>query len=347
MTMHAYRGHPDIELTSPQAVLTAIPHLLGFVPCQSLVLMWITRSRLALTQRIDLPTGDLLDVALLEGWLLAAEPPVALGQADEVIAVFVTDRIDLDGLSASLVARLRDRGVGVRDAVRLQENRWWSYLCSDNACCPADGRLLDPVDARGVLAEFVGFGSAPLPGREYLLGEVTAEPGRVRAARAALRDMEWIDESPETWRDRCIDIMCTSTHTADIADIAASIAGAHDLHVRDTVLWEMVRMDSDRLRATGEFLRASTRCAGRRGRLRVAPIATLAGSASWLLGDGARALTAIDLALKADPSYSLAEMLSRALRVGLHPRVWRSALEDLGRDACRYGVGHVRRDSVV
>lgn len=51
----------------------------------------------------------------------------------------------------------------------------------------------------------------------------------------------------------------------------------------------------------------------------VAPAATVAGFAAYRSGNGVLALEAFELALRADPSYRLAQMLLAALQAGLPP----------------------------
>lgn len=58
----------------------------------------------------------------------------------------------------------------------------------------------------------------------------------------------------------------------------------------------------------------------------VAAAATMTGIVAYLMGDGAQALCAFDLALSRDPGYSLARMIETSLRAGLHPSELRSVL---------------------
>src|SRR5690606_38523101 len=54
-----------------------------------------------------------------------------------------------------------------------------------------------------------------------------------------------------------------------------------------------------------------------------APARTLAGFASWLSGDGARALIAAERAIAVDPDYTLAGLLLETLAMGVPPSAWR------------------------
>jgi hypothetical protein len=59
---------------------------------------------------------------------------------------------------------------------------------------------------------------------------------------------------------------------------------------------------------------------------------------AWLIGDGARALVALERAGADDPSYSLAALLSASIGGGLPPSLWRQAMTDLTREECRFGM---------
>lgn len=51
----------------------------------------------------------------------------------------------------------------------------------------------------------------------------------------------------------------------------------------------------------------------------------LAGFAAWQWGDGARAMTALDRALRIEPDYRMAQLLFSALQAGMHPDLWSQA----------------------
>lgn len=75
---------PTPALTTPEAVLTALPFLLGFHPRESMSVLFLTSGRLALTARISLD-----DLAIyLQEWL---EHTVEQVQADALIAVVTSD----------------------------------------------------------------------------------------------------------------------------------------------------------------------------------------------------------------------------------------------------------------
>ena len=91
-----------ISLRSPAALCCAVPHLLGFHPQDSAVLVWLTGGSIILTQRLDLPTA----ATELEGWAGAAWAHRAVEIADEVIVVLCVDPLtEIHGPGLDALAR--------------------------------------------------------------------------------------------------------------------------------------------------------------------------------------------------------------------------------------------------
>ena len=59
----------------------------------------------------------------------------------------------------------------------------------------------------------------------------------------------------------------------------------------------------------------------------LAPPATLLAFAAWLAGDGALAWCALDRAREADPDYSMAALVERALTCAVPPSTWEPLTE--------------------
>ena len=67
----------------------------------------------------------------------------------------------------------------------------------------------------------------------------------------------------------------------------------------------------------------------------IAPIGTVTGLLGWLIGDGVRAVAALERVWAEDRDYSLAELLGRSINAGLPPSSWRDMMRGLTREACR------------
>lgn len=331
----------SVALRSPDALLASLPYLIGFTPADSVVVVWLRGSAIVLTQRIDWPIGS--DPA---AWQEALVAPAATTDADEVVVVLVrgSDGAEFDPVSARLVGAwvqdaFRLAPLPVRDLLHLDEGRWRSLMCADDACCPAVGRVLDDGVQLAVAAEFAAAGHAPLAARADVVASLAPDAatkdrldGRVARARPPRADRE-------AWRDRTIESFVDAVDQApdsarDDRTSARAIAGLGDIRVRDTILWELTRRDGDALgRALALLITALRGCPP----ADVPGVATTLAVVAWLLGDGARAMIAIERALVADPHYSLAHLVQRSVSSGLPPRAWVEAMSGLSRRACRHG----------
>ncbi|MEI6363863.1 MAG: DUF4192 domain-containing protein [Actinomycetes bacterium] len=143
-----------VMLRSPGAFAAAIPALVGFHPSHSLVAVYLGKGQAIVSMRLDLP----------EKLEEVAEYVASTGtnvDAEEVILVVCTvnDGEELphrEGIAAIITA-CSSASVTVKDAMLIDDDRYWSYLCSDTDCCPPGGTPIGSEDC--VLdAERVGLG---------------------------------------------------------------------------------------------------------------------------------------------------------------------------------------------
>ncbi|KQZ85781.1 hypothetical protein ASD56_05710 [Microbacterium sp. Root166] len=129
--------------------LSLVPHLLGYVPSQSLVLIPFDGSRSLGAMRFDLPSA--------EADTLDAGASTVLGivcrvqQADAVAAIAYTDAGFADGggmphrdLFDALRRRADACGLGVTDVLCVARDGWGSLFDPD---CPDDGRPLSELES--------------------------------------------------------------------------------------------------------------------------------------------------------------------------------------------------------
>jgi Domain of unknown function (DUF4192) len=325
-------GLPRVRLSSPADVLAAVPPLFGFHPARSLVVMGAggPRDRLRLGFRYDLP--DPPDAAAARQITGHAVTVLAKRRATTVIAVgygpgrLVTPLMDVFATAAG------ESGLAVRELLRVEDGRYWSYLCRDVNCCPADGIPFDPP-SHPVTAVMSAAGLPAYPDRAALartLGPLTGEPATARdqaAQRAGARAATLIEQagrrggSPlrlviSEGRRAVRDAIARYRDGAAItdADLLAWLAvSLSHLPVRDDA-W--ARMDPEHrdahLRLWTDLVRNAA------GPWVPAPAALLAFTA-WQCGDGALASVAIDRALAGDPGYSMALLLREILDAGVPP----------------------------
>jgi len=298
-----------VVLSSPGALVASIPYILGFTPSMSIVAVWIKDGSVLLTQRADTePT--LADPRAFYG-------PADQQNPDEVVLVTYgkIDRQKAIDFSDTFPTH-------VKDFLWVKDGRWASLMCDDPECCPPQGRDIDT----SVPPEFVIEGVAPLLDREQLkndcrpVGTVRLDPTRLN------------EEERDQYLSRLAKAMSRAPRTAPVLrELGCAL---FDIRVRDTVLWEAVR--TDKQQKAYDLFSAICRTLHPQD---VAPAATCAAISAWQLGDGARALVALDFAQEADPDYGLANLVRLSLSSGLHPSAWTESMQALTRDACRYGTG--------
>jgi hypothetical protein len=345
-----------LVLSTPDAFLASVPHMVGFECADSVVLVGLGPNpgdrtdrggMVRLVQRFDTPpsdteAGDLASIARS-----AAEPMFRSGSTEVIVAVFgATPALGAELPSAVLVdellAQIDDAGLEVRDALYSDGTSRWSYGCDNPGCCPPEGRVIPETTRTLVAAEFAGVGAAMAPSRAALAGEIAPDPARIAAVEAAAAELRPPTSGPaedlEEWRDSAIDHLSTLTRATDTPvnprDGSTALQGLRDIRVRDTFLWDMAQPGAD-TGAVSDRLADLVRCAPPG---QVAPVATVLAIAQWSSGEGARANVALDRAQTDDPDYSLAHLVGAALRSGLPPSTWAASLADLDRDTCRRGI---------
>ncbi len=178
-----------ISAGSPESLLAIVLHLLGFVPQGSLVVIGTEapHDRIKVTLRYDLPdppgAGVSADVAAHAAGVLGSQGLATL------VAVGYGPGSLVDPVAEALETAARMAGIDVLDILRVQDGRYWSYLCVDEDCCPAAGTPFDPVthSAAAVMAtagDPVLADRAAVAARVAPLGGIAAESMRQATRRA-------------------------------------------------------------------------------------------------------------------------------------------------------------------
>lgn len=313
---------PRLAIRRPEDLLAAVPYLLGFHPTDSAVAIGVCGGHLAFAARADLPPeGDGPDELAAN---LAAVVARQRLQAAVLIGYGTAARVEptLLALRAALPTR-------VYDVLRVTDGRYWSYCCTDPGCCDPAGTPFD-VSSSAVAATAAYAGAVALPDRDALVARVAAVTGRAResmreATARAERRLGELVSSPGTARGRTV--LLAEGSAAVRRALARHRAGA--ALTDDEVAWLTVLLRQvpvrDRIWAgiTGPAPHVDLWAdVVRRAEAHLAPApASLLAFAAWRSGDGALAAVALDRALDADPSYSMALLIEDALRAGIPPSV--------------------------
>jgi Domain of unknown function (DUF4192) len=180
---------PDrVRAGSPEELLAIVPHLLGFVPRASLVVIGTEAPNhlVKVTLRYDLPdppgAGVAADIATHAVGVLKSQRLTAL------VAVGYGPSMLVDLVAGAVCAVAGSARVDVTDILRVEDGRYWSYVCGDEECCTAAGTPFDP--GAHAAAAMVGAGKPVLADRSAVaarvapLGGTAAESMRQATRRA-------------------------------------------------------------------------------------------------------------------------------------------------------------------
>jgi hypothetical protein len=329
-------AHQPVSIDSPAAMLAVIPHLLGFTPANSLIVVGGRgpRRRIEATLRFDLP--DPTSRAAAEA-IASHTVSVLAGQGfTTVVAIGYGPGELVTPLTRTLRRAITRTGLEVRDMLRVQDGRYWSYLCKNPACCPPDGVPFDATThpAAGVMAAAIG--RTVLASREDLAASIAPVGGPVaetmrqetkRAERVAARLLTDSTKAGSTVRpvvERGLGAVQAAigiyrdggsiTEASQFAWLALALAS---LQVRDDA-W--ARMDPAHREAHLRLWADLTRHAQPRY---VAAPASLLAFTAWQAGNGALANVALDRALTDTPDYSMAHLLRDTIDAGAPPSLAR------------------------
>ncbi len=343
-----------VRASSPAALLTLVPHLIGFVPETSLIVIGVTppRDRIRVTLRYDLPDPPETDlvtdlaahaVGVLTAQQLSAAVAVGYGPEDLVTPV-----------ARELREAAWQAGIDLREFLRVQDARYWSYVCDNEACCPAAGvpfdvadlaAAADPAAADSAAADpaaaaaLARLGPPVLPNRAAVaarvapLGGIAAESMRQATRRAEQHIARLLAKVRKSARLGAARHMIAAEGLAAVGamiaryrdggrftsdyEIARITVALRDLRVRDDAWARMDPAHAD------QHLRLWIDVVRRAQPGYVAAPAALLAFIAWQSGDGALANVALDRALADDPWYSMALLLRQVITAGAPPSLAR------------------------
>jgi hypothetical protein len=324
--MNAQPERPKLSLRQPADLLAVVPHLLGFTPDSSLVVLGLTLpgGRVHMALRYDLPdppdaglAADMADhaVSVLTSQHMTGAALLGYGPGPAVTPIVDAIRTAAAGA-----------GVVLHDALRVEDGRYWSYLCTSPACCGPDGEAFD-TQTHPVSQVMARIGPPVLPDRASLAATLAPATGPLartmlratrRAERTAIRLIH--RDGPDALRQRGLTAVQQAITTYRAGGTLAPDARHAwlslvllQLPVRDDA-W--ARMEPDHRDAHRRLWADLVR---RAQPGYVAAPASLLAFTSWQAGEGALANIALDRALADDPEYSMARLIRAAVEGGLPP----------------------------
>ncbi|GII52833.1 hypothetical protein Pth03_12220 [Planotetraspora thailandica] len=320
-----------VRLSRPADFIAIVPYMLGFHPERSVVAMAFEPGEdsdsgvrsLRFSVRVDLP-GQSEDT-----------PDVARGFA-ELLTRNGTERVMLIGYGPgwhvtpvmdAVRGALSDAEIDTIDALRVEDGRYWSYMCLDRECCSPDGTPYDSAHNQAAAAA-VFAGHVARADRAALAATIAPAGGQ---------DREQVQVATRTVCTQVRSALATDGghgwYQAGLTQVAAALdhieAGRElpadmvawlgvlltSIIVRDGAMTFIGRYDDDtHLKLWTEVTRRVE------PEFAAAPAALLAFVA-LRIGDGPLARLAVERSLSADPRYSLAGLVACALDHGLPPEM--------------------------
>ena len=326
--------HTATELTSPHDLLAAVPFMVGYHPKDSLVVMALKESKVAMAMRVDFPDSEnMASVSATIAGHLTRE------SADEAIIVgyLPSDDLDTDPLA---VARsiITLQGIAVKECIVVSGGRFRSNLCADAQCCPPEGNPVPEILDSRVTAEQVAAGN-PLP---YLdLDEMKRSIAALPVDKELVRIIKSIPEIDYSSEDvtqlqraganainEMAIIFSRAQRIEDKNLIALVLVRLLDLQVRDYAMGMTTTETSDQLWDMWRWLMRTAPVGY------VAPVAVIFATMSYERGDGALAQRALDRAMVDSPGYQMAKLLRRTFAAGWPPSAFTQMRADLHPKIC-------------
>lgn len=312
-----------MEISSPRELIAAIPHLLGFAPEDSLVVVALAENRVHSLVRVDWP----LATEVLNGSLKRYAQSLA-----EVELIFTIYSQTLDHELQQVRNLFQE--FSILDELLVRNDRWRSQMCDDFVCCPPEGRSVNyetPIAA----AEFVFQGSSPFASREEMVQAIAAEKLSSQDRELCQRAFTGLNAEFEIATE--VDWILQAVSVGQLSkweDFARIVRACQEIRVRDALLRKAFEQFEIRRDLRNWFMRNLGKVADNY----VAACATILAGVVWLDGNGPLARIALDRALEADAEYSLAQLLDTALVNAVPSRIWSESLEAVSYQECLQGA---------
>jgi Domain of unknown function (DUF4192) len=315
-------------------MLAVVPRLLGFHPARSLVVVGAgpPRGRIEVAFRYDLPEPP--DPAAAAKIAAHAAGVLARHQLTLAVVVGYGPGPMVTPVTDALVRELRLAEITLRDMLRVENGRYWSYACQDPHCCPPEGVPFDPDD-HPAAQTMVAAGNKALRDRAALaatiapLGGLAAESMRQATSRAERRVTALISAGLRQNRDGSAAGPLIDEGLRAVSKAISVYRGGGRITTDDRIAWLAVSLTDLRVRDDAwarmepghveAHLRLWIDVVRRAPARYVPPVASLLAFTAWQAGNGALANLAAERALAADPEYSMALLILDALGAGMPP----------------------------
>ena len=243
----------------------------------------------------------------------------------------------VDPVAGALRYAARQAGIALQDFLRVEDGRYWSYRCGDEACCPV-GRPLRPgqrpcLGRSGPAQPPVLADRAAVAARVAPLGGSAAASMRQATRRAERHASQLLAKVRKSGLPGSARQMIAAEGLNAVGTMIATYRGGGKYATDYQVAWITVALRDLRVRDDA-WARMDPAQADAHRRLwidvtrraqpgYVAAPAALLAFVAWQSGDGALANVALDRALADKPGYSMALLLRQVITAGAPPSLAR------------------------
>ena len=317
---------PTLRIQGPVDLLSTIPYLLGFQPVESLVLIGLTHGVLVVTARVDL--AEAVEHKELINDSVAT---MVRGGSTQFVSAIFTDALPADGatrpyaaLATTIEQIVDDMDADVLDCLVVGNGIWLSYMCVNPQCCPSSGRAMPESPTPAAAAATVA-GMTVVPSREDL--QMRFSPAaHCEEVRAFVDEEERALDSVSVngllglRGEKAIRLIRTAMGHAEngryikleVSELGKAGAALRNRVIRDAI-W--LAIEEGHTEADELWLDLARRLPSPYD---AAPL-FLYGWSVWRRGNGTLAGMAAERALRSDPEYNSARLLTAMLACGLSP----------------------------
>lgn len=198
------------SIASPADLLVAVPYLLGFHPDDGDA-VWIAfrDQQLRWMEGTGLPDHG-TNPAEIRDVVTAILATVAETNATSIMLVGYGPAEQVTPLADAVRVVAEQTGITIGDLLRVTGNHYYSYQCADPACCPSEGRILDPGGST-IAAQATLDGFVALPNRRQYLNQIAPITAAARQAmtKATARARSRLERALDTDRATPADTVIT------------------------------------------------------------------------------------------------------------------------------------------
>ena len=318
---------PAVRIGTPAAMLAVVPHLFGFTPDSSLVVISTDPQGRKITSSVRYDLPDPPDRALSADIAGHALMVLTRGRAGTAVVIGYGPGLLVTPVADAMREAAARAGLRLHDVLRVEDGRYWSYTCTNPSCCPPGGVPFDPAAHPAGEAMAAATGQPVMAGRAALEAAVTPVTGAAAEAMSSATRTAEASAAALARRGgrRALDGRgLAAIQTAIVTYRSGGRVTGCDRHAWLTLVLASIRVRDDAwarmdLQHCHAHQRLWTDLTRRAQPGYAAAPASLLAFTAWQGGNGALANIALDRALADTPGYSLALLLRDLLVAGVPP----------------------------